>query len=111
MFFIFQPIRISPKRQKSSSADIATSIDAEGLFDFEGMDDPVSTEEIEYESDKEDDEMFSSSSRPRSSSARNSLAKSLPINIPAFLSEARNSSTEDLDEFVSIQVCFLSFFI
>lgn len=65
------------------------------------MDEPVSSADLDYESDKDDDEMVSSTSRPRSISSRDSLAKSLPINIPAFLSEARNSSTEDLDEFVS----------
>lgn len=107
--FHFQPIRISPKRQKSSPADIARSIDAEGLFDFEGIDDPLSNVDVDDESDKDDDEMSSATSRPRGIPARNSLAKSLPINIPAFLSEVRNSSTEDLDDCVSkINDYFLS---
>lgn len=81
---------------------MSSSIDAEGLFEFEGIDEPLPfNSKTEYDSDKEDDEMGSSTPRPRAGSAKSSLAKSLPISIPTFLSEARNGSKEDLDEDVS----------
>lgn len=38
---------------------------------------------------------------PRTRTSRGSIAKSLPMNIPAFMAQARNSSTEDLDDDVS----------
>lgn len=38
---------------------------------------------------------------PRTRSSKGNIAKSLPMDIPTFLSKARNTSTEDLDDIVS----------
>ncbi|KAJ8931757.1 hypothetical protein NQ314_015289 [Rhamnusium bicolor] len=78
-----QSTRHTPKRQKSSPVAPPYSLDAEGLFEFEGSDGVASLPSTDVEdSDKE---------------AKGSIAKSLPMNIPAFMSKPRDS-IEDLDD-------------
>ncbi|KAG5898599.1 hypothetical protein JTB14_020975 [Gonioctena quinquepunctata] len=94
-----QPPRHTPKRQKSSPAAPVSSFDAEGLFDFEGSDGIGSqTESDAAESDKEETKDGIPISRQRA--PRGNIAKSLPMNIPTFLAQSRNSSNEDLDDLV-----------
>ncbi|CAG9859421.1 unnamed protein product [Phyllotreta striolata] len=87
----------SPKRQRSTPVGHSSSFDAEGLFDFEGSDGVTSHSESDVgESDKDDKDDRIHASRPRSQ--KMSVAKSLPMNIPTFLSRNRNTSSEDLDD-------------
>ncbi|XP_074038738.1 proline-rich Akt substrate 40 kDa [Leptinotarsa decemlineata] len=88
----------SPKRQKSSPAAPVSSFDAEGLFDFEGSDGVSSQTETDMdESDREESRESVTINRQRI--PRRSIAKSLPMNIPAFMSQARTTSSDDLDDY------------
>ncbi|XP_057667276.1 uncharacterized protein LOC130900593 isoform X1 [Diorhabda carinulata] len=91
-------VRHTPKKQKSSPAVPVTSYDAEGLFDFDGSDDVNSFSESDVGESDRDDSKDDRMNIPRQRSLRGSIAKSLPMNIPTFLSQARNPSSEDLDD-------------
>uniref|UniRef100_A0A6P7F8S3 Uncharacterized protein LOC114325907 n=1 Tax=Diabrotica virgifera virgifera TaxID=50390 RepID=A0A6P7F8S3_DIAVI len=91
-------LRHTPKRQRSTPAATISSFDAEGLFDFEGSDGLNSLSESDIGESDKDDTKEERSNLPRNRPSRGSIAKSLPMNIPTFLSQARNPSTEDLDD-------------
>ncbi|KAJ3641748.1 hypothetical protein Zmor_028227 [Zophobas morio] len=92
--------RHTPKRQKSCPiGHHLSSFDSEGLFELEGTDDVHSGtgSEIE-ESDLDDANREDGVKIPKRGSTGNAIAKSLPMTIPAFLSQARNRGFEDVDE-------------
>lgn len=74
------------------------SFDSEGLFEFDGIDDinttivPSDVEESESETEIKDEENVS----VRARTASISLAKSLPMNIPAFMSQ--NHTREEMED-------------
>lgn len=89
--------RHSPKRQKSTPSHM-NSFDSEGLFEFDGIDDinptvlPSDVDESESETELKDEDNVSMRTR----SASISLAKSLPMNIPAFMSQ--NHGREEVED-------------
>jgi proline-rich AKT1 substrate 1 len=89
----------TPKRQKSLPAGRMTSIDTEALFEFDGIDDihPDTGSEVD-ESDVDDGRDDGVKIPKRADSSGATMAKSLPMTIPAFLSHSRNRSFEDVDD-------------
>ncbi|VEN46428.1 unnamed protein product [Callosobruchus maculatus] len=90
--------RPSPKRQKSSPA-APSSYDAEAIFEMEGSEDnkSVSGTDVE-ESDREDTAEGAITMPVRHSVPKHSIAKSLPMDIPTFLTQNRNHVEDEYDD-------------
>lgn len=89
-------------RQMSTPVGYGKSIDSEGLFQLEEMEDPYPSTVIENDSDNDVDSSKTDGAQiPRSKSQQCSIAKSLPVMIPTFMSQMRNRTVEEEhDEYV-----------
>ncbi|CAH0558666.1 unnamed protein product [Brassicogethes aeneus] len=96
------PLKFTPKRQKSTTISHAASFDSEGLFEFEEIDEAINVQNSDLEeSDKEGKDESTKINRCRSGSI--SIAKSLPVNIPTFLSSERFEDNKDIEENLMLQ--------
>lgn len=83
-------------RQMSTPVSYGKSIDSEGLFQLEEMEEQYQTVGTEPDdSDSEDPTKTEAAHLSRSKNQPSSIAKSLPVTIPAFLSQFRNRSIDD----------------
>uniref|UniRef100_A0A1Y1K116 Uncharacterized protein n=1 Tax=Photinus pyralis TaxID=7054 RepID=A0A1Y1K116_PHOPY len=90
-------------RQMSTPVGYGKSIDSEGLFQLEEMEDPYPYTVIENDSDNDVDSSKTDGAQiPRSKNQQCSIAKSLPVTIPTFMSQIRNRIVEEEhdDEYV-----------
>lgn len=76
------------------------SLDTEGLFDLEGMEEmPVESLHSEEETDTDDSGSHDEGIHiPKGRGMHNNLAKSLPVNVPTFLPQTKKLSDERDDE-------------
>jgi len=76
------------------------SLDTEGLFDLEGMEEmPTESFHSEEETDTDDSGSHDEGIHiPRGRGTHNNLAKSLPVNVPAFLPQDKKLSDDRNDE-------------
>ncbi|KAK5650305.1 hypothetical protein RI129_001334 [Pyrocoelia pectoralis] len=83
-------------RQMSTPVAYGKSIDSEGLFQLEEMEDPYSSSVTECnDSDNDDSSKTDAAHMPRNKSQQSNIAKSLPVTIPAFMSQLRNRIVEE----------------
>ncbi|RZC38732.1 lobe protein [Asbolus verrucosus] len=100
------PSRHTPKRQKSCPiGHHVNSFDTVGLFEFDGTDDIHSGGGSEIEDSDVDDGAKEDGGVkiPKRGGSGNALAKSLPMTIPAFLSQTRNRGFEDVDDATPVE--------
>ncbi|KAF5298617.1 hypothetical protein FQR65_LT09713 [Abscondita terminalis] len=93
-----------PVRQMSTPASHGKSIDSEGLFQLEEMEDQYQSVITELDdSDSEDPTKTEAAHLSRNKNQPPSIAKSLPVTIPAFLSPFRNRSIDDDPDEIVLQ--------
>ncbi|KAF5287692.1 hypothetical protein FQA39_LY15792 [Lamprigera yunnana] len=91
-------------RQMSTPVSYGKSIDSEGLFQLEEMDEPHQTSITEPDdSDSEDPTKTEAAHLMRSKNQQSNIAKSLPVTIPAFLTTFRNRTIDDDQDDIMLQ--------